>query len=151
MKVIHVECLPDEQLIRNLGFNKKNIIHHTGKSRVFNRLKQVQNQLSIVDEDPGSAKTTYEKELIFIEEVHYIKCYSDKSGNKVFILKGKLEDWIIKICKQYKIKLAKFGLPDKPNDLHDIINQRLENFERLIKELLEDNNPAILKLKSLLK
>lgn len=151
MKMVHVECLPDELLIKNLGFNNKAITHHTGKSRVFNKLKQEKNQLALVDEDPGSVKTDYEKKLKFIEEVYYIKCYIDNSGNKVFILKGKLEDWVIRICKQYDIKLNSFGLPNRPNKLHDVINQRLNNFDRLIKKLLEKNNPAILKLKSLMK
>lgn len=148
MKMVHVECKPDELLVSKLGFQRKQITHHQGKSRVFNSLKFVKQQLAMVDEDPGSAKTHYEKALKFIEESEGIKYFADQSGNKVFILTGKLEDWIIKICKQHKINPTSFGLPEKPDDLHDVINQKLPNFENLINELIAKNNPAILKLKA---
>lgn len=148
MKQIHVECKPDELLVSMLGFNKKSVTHHQGKSRVFKTLGKIKNQLAMVDEDPDSAKTSYEKALQFIEESESIKYYADKSGNKIYFLKGKLEDWIVGVCKQHKIKLSDFGLPEKSDDLHEVINYRLQNFERLIESLIIKNNPAILKLKS---
>jgi hypothetical protein len=148
MKQVHVECLPDELLVSKLGFQRKQVTHHQGKSRVFHSLGKKTNQFAMVDEDPGSAKTSYEKALRFIEEFEGIKYYTDQSGNKIFILKGKLEDWIISVCKQHKIKLTAFGLPEKPDDLHDVINQRLSNFSRLIDDLIEKDIPAILKLKT---
>ncbi len=86
MKNIHIECFPDECLIRKIGFTRKYITHHQGKSRVFNVLSKSKNQLALVDEDPGSPKSSYEKSLKFKEESEGIKCYSDKSGNKVFYL-----------------------------------------------------------------
>ena len=105
----------------------------------------------MVDEDPGSAKTSYEKSLKFVEESHGIKYFSDKSDNKVFVLSGKLEDLIIAVCNNAKIKPADFGLPAKPDDLHDIINQRLDKFGKLTDELIRQKNPEILQLKSWLK
>ncbi|MCK5136501.1 MAG: ATP-binding protein [Bacteroidales bacterium] len=53
MKVVHVECRPDEVLVTKLGFNRKMIKHHQGKSRVFHSLKLTKDQLAMVDEDPG--------------------------------------------------------------------------------------------------
>ncbi len=61
MKPIHVECLPDEALVKKLGFTRKMVTHHAGKSRVFTNLKSVVNHLAMVDEDPGSPKSSYEK------------------------------------------------------------------------------------------
>ncbi len=148
MKQVHVECNPDELLVSKLGFKRKLITHHQGKSRIFQTLGKKQNQLALVDEDPGSAKTSYEKTLQFIEEFEGIQYFSDQSGNKIFSLKGKLEDWIIKACKINNIRPSAFGLPEKPDDLHDIINQKLSNFEQLINEMIEKKNPAILKLKA---
>ena len=122
MKIVHVECKPDELLVSKLGVQKKQITHHQGKTRVFHALGRGKQQLAMVDEDPGSVKTSYEKALKFIEESEGIKYFTDHSDNKIFILKGKLEDWIVLVCKQHRISLSKFGLPEKPNDLHDIIN-----------------------------
>jgi hypothetical protein len=147
MKQVHVECLPDEALIKKLGFARKSVKHHAGKSRVFNTLKSVSNQLALVDEDPGSAKSDYEKKLKLLDEIQGIKLCSDNSGNKILILKGKLEDWIVSLCLKADIKLKDFSLPEKPNDLHDVINQRISKFEELIDYLLENNNMEITQLK----
>ncbi|MBN2520027.1 MAG: hypothetical protein JXB17_05960 [Bacteroidales bacterium] len=147
MKQIHVECKPDELLVLKLGFQRKMVTHHQGKSRIFHALKKAKNHLAIVDEDPRSVPIPYENSLAFVKEFEGIKCYTDKSNNKIFVLKVKLEDWIINACKQQKIGLSRFGLPEKPDDLNDVINNRLRNFERLIDELIKKNNPAIMKLK----
>jgi len=150
MKNIHIECLPDEYLVKKLGFTRKYITHHQGKSRVFYMLTKMQNQLAMVDEDPGCPKTHYEKNLIFQGEFEGIKYYSDNLGNKILFLNGKLEDWIINICRIEKINLSVFGLPDSPDNLHDQINMKLSNFESLLTKLIENKNPALLKLKTLL-
>jgi hypothetical protein len=148
MKQVHVECKPDELLVSKLGFPRKWITHHQGKSRIFNVLGKTKLQLAMVDEDPGSAKTSYEKGLHFVEEFEGIKYFKDKSGNKIFVLKGKLEDWIINVCKQNKLKLSAYSLPENPNELHDVINQKLVNFAKLIDKLIEIDNSAISRLKS---
>jgi hypothetical protein len=148
MKQVHVECLPDEKLVSKLGHSRKYITHHQGKSRIFSTLQKNKNLIAIVDEDPGSTKTRYEEALKFREEFEGIKYFTDSSGNIVLILKGKLEDWIIAACRKQKINIGKYSLPEKPNDLHDVIHHRLDNFGRLIDELLLENNSALLKLKT---
>lgn len=148
MKHIHIECLPDEHLTKKLGFTRKFITHHQGKSRVFHVISKNENQLAMVDEDPGSVKTSYEKSLKLIEEVEGIKCYSDKSGNRIFVLKGKLEDWIITICKKEKIDLSRFGLPSDSDGFHEQINNKLANFDRLLTELESRQCSALNTLKS---
>ena len=148
MKDIHVECKPDEMLVRRLGFTKKKITHYPGKSRVFRKLGKSNNQLALVDEDPGSTQTSYEKKLRFLKEAHGIKFYQDKSQNKVFVLKGKLEDWLIQSCKLQNIDISRFTLPDDPEELHDVINQRQVKYNELLDHLLEKKNPALLELKN---
>ncbi|MDD5571959.1 MAG: hypothetical protein PHD97_12485 [Bacteroidales bacterium] len=86
MKQVHVECKPDELLVSKLGFQRKFVMHHSGKSRVFHAISKTNQQLAMVDEDPDSSKTNYEKKLKFIEEFKGIKYFSDKSGNKIFFL-----------------------------------------------------------------
>ncbi len=148
MTKVHVECLPDETLVKILGITKKMVTHHTGKSRVFHKLKTAIREIAMVDEDPESAKTEYERNLIFVEERFGIKKYTDKKENIVLVLKVKLEDWIIDLCKVAKIDISKFGLPEKPNQLHDVINLRLPGFEKLIEYLKNNNNERINQLKN---
>ncbi len=151
MKHIHIECLPDEYLVKKLGFKRKYIIHHQGKSKVFHALRKKSNQVAMVDEDPESVKTNYEKSLQFREEIEGIKYFTDVSGNIILFLNGKLEDWIVSICKKENIDLNKFGLSDNPDELHDQINHKLKNFDDVLTALLRRNNPSILKLKTWLK
>jgi len=151
MKNIHVECLPDELLVRKIGFTRRYITHHQGKSRIFHALCKNSNQLALVDEDPGSPKTSYEKSLKFNMEAEGIKCYSDNTGNKIFYISGKLEEWIINICSKEEIKLLGLVFPVTSDDLHDQINQKLDKFDKLLSELLKNKNRAIEKLRVLLK
>jgi hypothetical protein len=148
MKQVHVECKPDQELVSKLGVTRKFLTHHQGKSKIFNKLCKSEGLLAVVDEDPGSIKTKYELSLKLKEEFEGIKYYTDRAGNIVLELKGKLEDWIIMICKEQKINILKYGLPEKPDDLHDVINYKLLNFSRLIDDLLKEKNPTVLKLKA---
>ncbi len=144
---IHVECLPDETLIKKLGFSKKQVKHHQGKSRVFADIRNKSGQIALVDEDPGSAPHPYEKELVLEKEANGIKYFIDKKReNKIFVLKGKLEDWIIAACAKSKTNTLSYGLPQKPNDLHDVINNRIPAFEKLLDALLENKNLPISQL-----
>ncbi|HAX96415.1 MAG TPA: hypothetical protein DCY35_07840 [Prolixibacteraceae bacterium] len=143
MKHVHVECLPDEYLVNRLGISRRNITHHQGKSRVFHVLSKKSNQIAMVDEDPGSVKTRYENLLTFVEEFEGIRCYTDSSGNRILYLNGKLEDWIISVCRKEGIRPGSFGLTDRPNDLHEIINYRLTSFDRLLAELTSKDSPAL--------
>jgi hypothetical protein len=76
----------------------------------------------MVDEDPKSNKSTYEKQLQFLKEENRVKHFKDEMGNTVIVLAEKLEDWIIWVCKCNKIDLEAFGLPKVPNELHSVIN-----------------------------
>lgn len=151
MGKVHVECLPDETLVMQLGITRRMVTHHAGKSRVFSKLKTTSGEIAMVDEDPGSVKTDYEKNLTLIDNSHGVKVYKDNRDNKVLILSGKLEDWIINVCKTNNINISLFGLPDKPNELHGIINQRLSGFVKLIEHLKNNDNPDISLLMHLLK
>jgi hypothetical protein len=62
------------------------------------------------------------------------------------VLKVKLEDWVLAACHKSQIDITKFSLPGKPNDLHDVINNRLQYFEKLLDALLKADSPPILQL-----
>src|SRR5258708_2060966 len=148
MKSIHVECLPDEALVRKLGFTRKMVTHHAGKSRVLHKLKSVSNQLAIVDEDPGSVKSDYEKKLIKEIEINGLTFFKDKSGNIVIQLKGKLEDWILNQCENCDIKIGDFGFPNNGNKFHDVINLHIPKFEEVVDCLIKKKSAGMIKLKS---
>ncbi len=101
----------------------------------------------MVDEDPGSVPHLYEKELTFNQELNGIKYLVDeKRNNKILVLKVKLEDWLISACRKSEINIVQYGLPLKPNDLHDVINNRMHAYEKLLDALLKNGNESIAQL-----
>jgi len=155
MSIIHLECKPDEKLAMKLGITRKQIEHHNGKSRVYAALEKNKNQIGIVDEDPDPnpdhPKYSYENNLVLIEEQYGIKRFFDeKQGNTVLVLKVKLEDWLISVCKNSKINMTKppYSLPNKGNSLHNVINDRLPAYEKLLDDLLTKKSIPLLTLKA---
>jgi hypothetical protein len=151
MKKWHVECTPDETLLKMLGVNGKQIEHHSGKDRVCHRLSENNSLIGLVDEDPYSAQNTYFKNCHQISFSHHVRELQDKKrGNKLIVLCPKLEDWILYACSQNSIKPATFGLSKTGNDLHKEINYKLSNFERLIQALTGNGSAELKHLKDLL-
>lgn len=143
MKFIHIECNPDAYLARQIGFTRKNITHHQGKSRVFNALKNNKNHFALVDEDPGSIQHPYQAELMLIKDESGLKLFKDKSGNRVVVINPKLEDWIISISRELNINVRSYGLPENPDELHEQINQKLNQFEHLLNDLIKRKNSPL--------
>jgi hypothetical protein len=145
--IVHVECLPDETLLRKLGFSRKQVEHHQGKSRVLAKIRSLTNQVGLIDEDPTSAKHPYEHVLERQDTVNGVTYLTDlQRKNKVLVLQVKLEDWIIAACPKSQIDITTFGLPNRPNDLHSVMNYRIAAFEKLLDALLEAKNPYLLTL-----
>ncbi len=152
MERIYVECKPDKALVKKLGFTQKEIYDAGDKSRVYYRLQKGRNLIAIVDEDPNPTTTIsmypYEKRLERVSEQYGMVLFCDISrNNKIIVLKGMLENWLIQVCKSEKIDITKFGLSNKCSQLHDEINRRLPAYEKLLDHLLENENKALLKLK----
>jgi len=154
MNRIHVECIPDKRLILKLGYSRKEVFDQGDKSRVYKYLKNTSGQVAMVDEDPNPdparPKYPYERELELVEEKHGLSRYIDsKRNNTVLVLKGKLEDWIISVCRKSNVDITKppYSLPDTPNNLHRVLNDRLPAYERLLDDLLANNNEALMTLK----
>jgi hypothetical protein len=147
--VIHIECLPDETLLKKLGYSKKQVEHHQGKSRVLSKIKSLRDQVGLIDEDPMSSQHPYEKSLIVEDSSHGITFRKDPNkNNKILVLQVKLEDWIISACRRSEIDIEEFGLPRTPNELHSVLNNRIPAFARLLDALLAANNPNLLTLRA---
>jgi hypothetical protein len=75
--IIHTECLPDETLLKKLGYTRNQVIHHQGKSRVLGKMKSLVDQVGLIDEDPMSTKHPYERHLVAQESAHGITYLRD--------------------------------------------------------------------------
>ncbi len=88
MELLHLECLPDETIVKCLGIPKKSIKHHNDKGRVCNFLMKNSSSplIGLIDEDPGSAQPKYLSALVLEKEKHHIRVLHDKAHNHKIII-----------------------------------------------------------------
>lgn len=146
----HIECTPDEALLLSFGINKRLITHHSGKSRVINKLKEARDVFAMFDEDPNSYKCSYERNLQLVEKHSTFKLFKDSNRNKIISLNNNLEFWIIDNCKRSGIDLIDFNLPNSPGNLRSIINARLKSLNNLYLELSKQPNSEYSKIEKII-
>lgn len=150
---MYVEGKPDEVLVQGLCISRRLIGNGNHKSGVLKHITQTKGLLGIVDEDPDAAQSRSKlmNEFRFIEKRYQIALYEHQSnGNQLIVLCPELEAWILRAVKASKVNISQFNLPNNPSALHRVVNTRLPNLEKLINELIIQQNPAILCLKNLL-
>ena len=152
MNKCHVECLPEEVLMLNLGvgFTRDIIEHHLGSGAVCAALAEGKNLLGLIDEDPqrDSQHPYYEKLYKKPEaEEHNIRYSIDsKKKNKLVFIKPSFEPWIIEVAKKSKVKMSDFNLSDDPDKLHAEINFKKTELQQLFHHLKKTKSPAIIRL-----
>jgi len=148
--VFLVECKPERILVKTLTSTaNRNIIHSGGKSNVIIDLaKRYEDSKGVVDEDPGNlTPRSFQRfrEVNSFEE-HSLKILLDKERkNHLVILRPRLEEWILKAAKESRVNVKKYGLPDDPLRLHDIINVNTDRFEELIEGLKRSKQLTLLR------
>lgn len=149
MKRVFVEGKSDYSFVRALNIPKKEIQKMGGKGKVCNHIKTISGAIGLVDEDPDDLPQDYLRSLpVKNLEFDLLLYWDNQKNNKFIALRLRLEEWLIKVCKDANVKISDFKLPEKPKDLHDFLPQHPELLERLAARLLELKNPALLLLQS---
>jgi len=136
-----VECKPDEALVRSLTKTSKKQINHAGnKPELLKKLvKHHANSVGVIDEDPASHQPPLLRSFTLKEELRKYEfkvLFYRKKNNTLIILCPKLEDWILKAAREAHIDVTgKYRLPNDVALLHEEINFRMEQFQKLLKEL----------------
>ncbi len=153
--MIFVECHADSVLVQNLtSLSPENIPHDLrGRGAVCNLLSNSSNSKGLIDKDPGTARHPYEKAgqprgshvQEDIELLHY-----SSQNNQLIVLCPKLEDWILKTAHIAGIDVTRRGLPNNANQLHKVIDNKLDKFRILLNMLKKRKSPRILALANLL-
>ena len=149
--MLFLECSPDATLARTLGVPRQEIIHSSGKGKVARNLQKRPGVSGMVDQDPGSAEPEALRQFCEESNHHGVILKVDRERyNRLVILCPRLEEWIIQTARAAQIPMTDFRLSENPGQLHADFNQRLPNFERLLKVLLEQRSARLLHLQSLL-
>lgn len=150
--MVYLECNPDELLCKKLGIPKRLTKHHNDKGRICNYLIRQNGHIGLVDEDPNSAKPgsilKFKKEK---DPMHDVLCHKDANGNRLITICPRFEGWLIKVCKNNKVDITNFNLSNNETSLHNEINSKLKELDKLLSHLLEIEAREILYLQNLLK
>jgi hypothetical protein len=135
---IAVECYPDEVVLRALGIPKKQLLHQARKGEVFNWLKKNAGAVGMVDEDPDSDQprdlTSYQQ--IQASEGLLLFVRHGSSGQRLIVVRPRLEDWLIQRAGVCGIDPRQFQLPGSAKELHAIPRYELKDgFRRFLAEL----------------
>jgi len=134
--LIFIECEPDKVLVRTLGVPRGRIRHAHSKGNVCRRLLKNKNSVGVVDEDPESIQPSYLQQLELISEEHDIKLLYDRQReNYVIVLCPTLEGWIVKAAVDAGVDLSRYGLPAIPEELHKVVNLKIKNYERMLRDI----------------
>jgi hypothetical protein len=149
--IIHVECLPDEVLVKSLGKTRKQVIHHNDKGRVCKFLEQSGESQGMIDQDPNSAQPTYLSRMQLASSQYDVQLLTHPAaGNRMIILCPRLEEWVINVCQQASVEMSTFGLSNNPRQLHREITSRLRQFSSLLDHLKEKQAPAVVYLRNMI-
>ncbi|MBM4025706.1 MAG: hypothetical protein FJ280_09900 [Planctomycetes bacterium] len=135
---IAVECYPDEAVLRALGIPRKQLLHEARKGEVFNWLKKNAGGVGIVDEDPDSAQP---RDLISYQQVHaaeglLLLVRQGGSGQRLIVVRPRLEDWLIHRACICGVDLRRYQLPDSSKELHAVPRyEQRDGFRRFLADL----------------
>ena len=150
MRLLYLECFPDETLVKVLGRTRRQFEHAGDIGGVCRLLGKHTERLGLVDEDPGKAHPTYLKNLKPLGEQHRVRLLTDPlRDNRVLVVCPRLEEWVVWMLHQHGLHLKRdFGIPASTGpELHKVINQHLPKFERVIERLLTEGAVPLLFLK----
>ena len=153
--MIYVECKPDGILVRHLtGLPKRQVSHEIqGKGEVCNRLTRNRGLVAMVDEDPGATQPTYMTHLTLSDENVQLglKLYRDASrDNRIVVLCPRLEEWLLRAAGDSGLSMNTYGLPNRANTLHSVINLDERKIQRLLSDLDHAQSPRLRELGRLL-
>jgi hypothetical protein len=110
--MILIECFNDEELVKQLGFVKKQYRHERNKGEVVKRLKKEPSiSIGIVDEDKEADQPGDMKFYHTIDTVGSIKLKRKDAIRFLIVISPYLEEWIYGVARRNKIIPEDYGLP----------------------------------------
>ena len=153
--MIYVECKPDGVLVRRVTGLPSRQVHHEiqGRGAVCNRLTKTRDALGMVDEDPGSPQPRYMRQVSLSRDFANLglKLYLDRNrNNRLVVLCPRLEEWLLRAAADLGLSMRDYGLPERANRLHSVINHDPRKTERLLTALTNEASPRLSELGRLL-
>jgi len=150
----HIECLPEEVLLLNMGLTRDVLAHHSGSGAVCKTLEQGKNLVGLIDEDPErDSQHSYYNKLYRNPESdqHNVRYAIDKTNkNKLIFIKPRFEPWIIGVAESAGLNMSDFNLSNNSGTLHREIIFKKADLQKLLHKLISLNSPAIVRLKELI-
>lgn len=118
MIMILIECFNDEELVKQLGFKKKQYKHERNKGEVVKGLKKEPSiSIGIVDEDQEANQPSEMRFYQTIDTMDSIKLKKKDTTKFLIEISPRLEDWIYGVARRNKIIPEDYGLPKMAHKL----------------------------------
>jgi len=147
---IFVECNVDGEVIkfvlRKIGISESFVEHERGKNRVVKKTINSPRSIGLIDEDPWAIMPKEMKELkeeskdSSLYRILQIAVYYSEKHSRIIMLKPRIEEWLIRLCKLSKIDYTKYGLPSDISILKKVINVKLRAIQKLLEVLFEKSD-----------
>ena len=139
--MILIECYNDEELVKQLGFKKKQYKHKANKPEVVKGLKKESSiSIGIVDEDQEANQPSEMKFYQTIDIMGSIKLKKKDTTKFLIEISPYLEEWLYKIAKRNRIIPENYGLP---KEAHDLPKKPDAKSRRFIKDIIDNRDHEI--------
>ncbi len=139
--MILIECYNDEELVKQLGFRKKQYKHKANKPEVVKGLgKELGISVGIVDEDLKANQPSDMRFYQTIKVVGSIKLKRRDEIRYIIEISPYLEEWLYKIAKRNQIMPENYGLPKEPSK---VLKKPDEIFRRFVNDLMNNQDHEI--------
>jgi hypothetical protein len=127
--MILIECYNDEELVKQLGFKKKQYKHKANKPEVVKGLKKESSiSIGIVDEDQEANQPSEMRFYQTINVMGSIKLKKKDTTRFLIEISPYLEEWLYKIAKRNRIIPEDYGLPKVARKLPKKPNAKFQQF-----------------------
>lgn len=106
-------------------------------------MRTYENAVGMIDEDPRSIQLN---DIQRFTEINHLERdqirirQHNQRNNRLIVLCPRLEEWIIEASREASLDLNSYNLPTNPNQLHEIINLRINRFRQLVQDLVQRSN-----------
>lgn len=139
--MILIECYNDEELVKQLGFKKKQYKHMANKPEVVKGLKKGSGiSIGIVDEDQEANQPSDVRFYQTIDMIGSIKLKKKDAIRFLIEISPYLEEWIYRVAGRNKIIPEDYGLPKAA---HNLPKKPDHKFKEFLRVLIENNDLEI--------
>ena len=130
-------------LVRAPGI--RDIVHGGNKSKVTKYVREHDDVVGLVDEDPGATISRDLQAFTVVLETDDMAVLEWRS-KRIVQLRPNLEAWLLRVARNENVNVGSrdYSLPDDAHQLHKVVNSRLDRLANLVRDLRKSKRMRVL-------